>query len=323
MAKDFLVIGHRGSIGKKIENTIESLEEALGVDKANALEIDLCLTREGQVILWHDWDPNDKIAVARQAGLEKYNKDRPYPPLLPFLRKPTCELALETLKHHYSFVERNAEKREAPQIPVFEEFVRWAKNKETLKYVFLDIKIPVKNLNLVPTMMQHIHDVLRANTPMFKVDFLTPEKIILQKIKQCAPQYKNYCSLDIEIPPTIGIGLGIDALSHQFSTVQTAIDLKNHYASIGRSPFMYFIAVNNPDDFLYDSGEIFCKTVTEDVKLMNEHNGNPGAIPVEKLIGWTINEKDEMENLIRLGIHGIISDRPNVLYRTASDLGVL
>jgi hypothetical protein len=61
----------------------------------------------------------------------------------------------------------------------------------------------------------------------------------------------------------------------------------------------------------------------EDVKLMNEHNGSPGHIPIEKLIGWTINEDEEMENLIRLGIHGVMSDRPNLLYRKASSLGVV
>jgi glycerophosphoryl diester phosphodiesterase len=322
MAKDFLIIGHRGSTGKKIENTIESFEEALQVDKANALETDLCLTNDGQIILWHDWDPNEKIAIARELGLEKYNRYRPAPPFS-VLRKPTCELPMETIKNNYSFVQKATNKKEPFQIATFGEFVKWGKNQETLKYVFLDIKIPLENLNLVSTMMRQIRGVLDANAPMFKFIFLTPYKRILQEIKKCAPQYEKYCSLDVEIPPAVGIGPGGNAPCYRFSAVQAAIDCQNHYASIGRPPFMYFIAVNNPDDFLYDSSEIFCKTITEDVKLMNEHNENPGATLIEKLIGWTINEEDDMENLIRLGIHGIVSDRPNVLYRKADALGIV
>jgi hypothetical protein len=42
----------------------------------------------------------------------------------------------------------------------------------------------------------------------------------------------------------------------------------------------------------------------------------PGHIPIEKLIGWMMNEDDEMESLIRLGIHDRMSHRPNLLYRT-------
>jgi glycerophosphoryl diester phosphodiesterase len=320
--KDFLIIGHRGSVGKKIENTIESFEEALHRDQANALEMDLCLTKDGEVILWHDWDPNDKVALARQAGLEKYNKYRPYPPLLPFLRRPTCELDLETIKDHYSFVEKAVEKEESFKIPTFEEFVRWARGQEKLAYVFLDMKIPAKNLDLVPAMMGKISRVLDASAPKFKAVFLTPEKSILEEIKKYAPQKEKDCSLDVEIPPTLGIGIvGADHLSRQFSAVKKAIDQQNHYASIGRSPFMYFVALDNPDDFLYDSSEIYQKIIMYDVKLMDQHNASAVGIPVEKLIGWTINEAEEMERLIRMGMQGIVSDRPNLLFQVAAALG--
>jgi glycerophosphoryl diester phosphodiesterase len=37
---------------------------------------------------------------------------------------------------------------------------------------------------------------------------------------------------------------------------------------------------------------------------------------------WTINEEDEMRRLIRLGVNGLISDRPTLLKRVAMDEGV-
>src|ERR1041384_2142466 len=51
---DFLVIGHRGSAGYEVENTIPSMIRAMDLDSANALEIDLCMTADGAILLWHD-----------------------------------------------------------------------------------------------------------------------------------------------------------------------------------------------------------------------------------------------------------------------------
>ena len=50
-----LVIGHRGAAGLAKENTLSSLKKAqeLGVDM---IEIDVCLTRDGQIVLSHDWN---------------------------------------------------------------------------------------------------------------------------------------------------------------------------------------------------------------------------------------------------------------------------
>jgi glycerophosphoryl diester phosphodiesterase len=58
----FLVIGHRGSPAREIENTIQSLNRAVN-EGANALEIDLSMTKEGEVVLWHDWDPNETTSI--------------------------------------------------------------------------------------------------------------------------------------------------------------------------------------------------------------------------------------------------------------------
>src|SRR5687768_11171658 len=48
------VVGHRGSPSKKVENTIESFEEAVLVDGADVVETDLCVTKDGEVVCWHD-----------------------------------------------------------------------------------------------------------------------------------------------------------------------------------------------------------------------------------------------------------------------------
>src|SRR5688572_4203370 len=57
----FIVIGHRGAAGLEVENTIPSFQRALD-EGANAIELDFVMTKDGHVVVWHDWSPNDPIA---------------------------------------------------------------------------------------------------------------------------------------------------------------------------------------------------------------------------------------------------------------------
>ena len=66
--KEFLIIGHAGSPLKEMENTVKSFQTALD-EGANAIETDVCLTADGVLALWHDWDPNSTVANLRQMGL--------------------------------------------------------------------------------------------------------------------------------------------------------------------------------------------------------------------------------------------------------------
>jgi glycerophosphoryl diester phosphodiesterase len=63
----FLVCGHRSSPVNEPENTIPSLERALR-EGANSLEVDICVTKDKEVILWHDWNPDELVALIRENG---------------------------------------------------------------------------------------------------------------------------------------------------------------------------------------------------------------------------------------------------------------
>lgn len=62
--KPFLIIGHRGSPAGKVENTIPSFEKALS-ENANALEMDICLTKDKIPVIYHDWDPDSMVSILR------------------------------------------------------------------------------------------------------------------------------------------------------------------------------------------------------------------------------------------------------------------
>jgi glycerophosphoryl diester phosphodiesterase len=135
----FLVVVHRGACAAAVENTLESCERAVEIEGADAVEIDLCVTQDGQVVVWHDWDPDALVAVVRQAEAEPYVLCRPVVPLAGHpLRWPVCDLTLAELRAHYGYAVISQDQTVPARLPVLEEVVRWARTKPQLKVVFLD-----------------------------------------------------------------------------------------------------------------------------------------------------------------------------------------
>src|SRR5205085_2395199 len=100
---ELLVIGHRGDAAKEVENTIPSMQRAIA-DGANAVEIDLSLTKDGVVVLWHDWDPDSSIALGRQTKIEAHQHAHPdVPKKGDAMRRFVDELTLAELREHYEY----------------------------------------------------------------------------------------------------------------------------------------------------------------------------------------------------------------------------
>ena len=66
----FSVIARRGSTTKFPENTLPALQEALDVDGANAIEVDLSLTRDGKVVLLQDRGTNNSVNIRNSSFQE-------------------------------------------------------------------------------------------------------------------------------------------------------------------------------------------------------------------------------------------------------------
>jgi glycerophosphoryl diester phosphodiesterase len=138
---EFLVIGHRGAPNVQAENTIASLDTALTLG-ANAVEIDLCVTLDGQVVLWHDRDPGETVAIARQEGFEGLAWN-PYVPFSgdPF-RLPIDQLAYADFVGTHGYVKVGETERD-PNAPIatLAQALAWAKRASGLRAIFLDIKV--------------------------------------------------------------------------------------------------------------------------------------------------------------------------------------
>jgi len=287
----FLVVGHRGAGATAAENTLESCERAVESEGANAVEIDLCVTQDGQVVAWHDWDPDALVAVARQAEAEPYVLCRPVvPPAGHPLRRPVCELTLAELRAHYGYAVVGQAQTIPARLPVLEEVVRWARTKPQLKAVFLDCKVPPARKELITVVAATLRREVEREPVGARFVFLTPYPevfAVMQAVVAAAGR-----AFDVEIPA------GFFPAHAQLSTVARARAAGNAWASLGR-PF-----------FTVGGWWIFQKTVRADLERMRAARGTTPPVPPDAYVCWTINRTPEMGYLMRLGVSGILTDFP-------------
>jgi len=176
-AETFWVVGHRGNAVKAVGNTVPACDFALNVLQADAVEIDLCFTKDKEIILWHDWDPDSLISLARQMGLEAGVRYRPFVPQTRIWRKPVSRLTLREMREHYGYTKkRGRPEKTDSRIATLTEFFTWAVNQPRLQAVFLDVKIPLSEKHLALPFVQTVAKLLRQFNPSFEIIFLSPEK---------------------------------------------------------------------------------------------------------------------------------------------------
>jgi glycerophosphoryl diester phosphodiesterase len=288
---EFYIVGHRGACAYEIENTISSFQKALNLG-ANALEMDLCLTRDEQIILWHDWDPDDSIALPRQMGLEPITK---YIPRIPDIgseyRKKISKLTREEHLRTHGWKSRDGYSLDEYKINTLSEMFEWAKDKQQLKLVFFDIKCPSDELYSAKIMAIKISNFVKMYKPHYKVVLMCPREDVLREMKIFYSDAE--CTRDVELP--LGVVFDYD----KYSAIIKAKQFGYKWASIGRA----VVGQLAP-------WETYKEIIENDVKKKDGTN--------IKLVGWTIKDKKEMEYLIKMGIDGLVVDYPDVLSKVLS-----
>lgn len=302
--REFLVIGHRGSPVCEVENTLASLERAVMNDGVNALEIDLSMLADHEIVLWHDWDPTDYISAARDRGLET---DVLFAPRLPKNKKycrPLHELTYPEFISNFGYKEKAPNgKPVGALIPTFEEVLAWLKTKPQVRYVCWDLKIPKRQGWIVPRMMSKIYTLLDEYQPHYRSVFLTPYIPIMQAMEHHCP-HPNYM-LDVEPPP------GIILEPCKFTSSKMAIQFNNAFCD-----------TIHPKAFTIGPWTTFKRVINCDVQTKKKFNATNPAVPIQKIVGATINRREEMEALIGIGIDGLMSDDPALLRKVADELGM-
>lgn len=300
---EFLVVGHRGAPASAPENTLASFDRALA-EGANAIETDFCVTKDGQVVVWHDWDPDELVAFARAAGAEFDVAYRPVsPPEGDPMRRPVHELTLAELRAHYGLAPMKGDVTTPVHLPVLDEVVAWAAAQGgRLKCVLVDIKIPAAHKACAKTLLDALEAAIGRHRPSCRFLLMTPVLSVLQALRELAPARSR--TFDVEIKP--GFAPDADDVDPRFapySAVRWAVRQGNDHASIGRPRFTL------------GGWPLYKHTVRRDlgeIALKAKHPRHPAP---DHLLCWTLNRPRERRWLLRLGVHGILTDFPADLRR--------
>ncbi len=269
----FLIIGHRGSPGREIENTINSFDRAMR-EGANALEIDLSMTADGAIVLWHDWDPNDTVAILRESGFEPFVRYKPHPPALgKESRRKLSSMDLKEFRENFDYKLRHSNNSESvgAYIPTLRDFFEWSKGQENLHYVFFDIKCPASDCDLSVNIMERIQELMEEYKPRFRAVMETAIVSVYEKMKSNMNGFD--CSLDIEAPA----GIILDPT--EYSSVSTAIINGNRFA-IAMRPRKITIA----------NWTTYRRIIRHDIKLRKNYNLNNPNKKIYSLICATVNK---------------------------------
>jgi glycerophosphoryl diester phosphodiesterase len=294
----FVVVGHRGADSKAVENTLHSMDRAIA-DGATGVETDLSLTRDGVVVLWHDWDPDTLIALARQLGAEGHTMYRPSVPAIGNdKRRPVDELTLAELRAHYGYATQDGGKAVKAVIPTFQEFVDWAAAQKKLSYVLLDIKVPEKKVRLTDTLIRKMEAILHAAHPRFRYVYMSPYPAVWKAIGGRV----QTDGLSFDVDPGL---VGLDATDCDDASSHRALLRGGGYAT-----------TVHPAGFGHEDWKTFKTLLSCDVEARDTTRGS-----IPKVFAATVDQADKMQCLLDMGVDGVLTDDPALLARVAKTEG--
>lgn len=285
--------GHRGARGLRPENTLAAFEAALdlGVD---VLELDLHLSADDQVVVWHD--PSISSAKCRIPDGSELPDPRALPPGAPALRvrnlsadqlaRYRCDLNPDRAR----FPEQRAEPGELAG--------------DRLGLVTLDVLL---------TFVESY-----ANSPL---------KSEAQRRRAASVGFNVETKREVGDPTAIGDGF--DGVHAGLLELETLRILSRHHVR-GRTIIQSFdprslwaVHAEDPSlplavltEELPDMASLASSGATiwsPDHGLVDKASMDAAHRAGLKVIPWTVNEVDEVARLVALGVDGIITDRPDLV----------
>jgi glycerophosphoryl diester phosphodiesterase len=285
-----LPIAHRGAARKAPENTIPAFRKAIEQGAAG-IETDVCMTRDGHFILFHDARPDGKIALVRQTVGE--GSDFPWSPdvadIGSRLREPISELDLAEVLRNYGY-RRNGHglldlfrRNERPEIglALLDDLLAWAAKSPRLSIVLLDLKLEGSQTDAAVALHRKIAGLVRRGGLPSSLSF-------------------HFLSVHAEI---------VEALARE--------NRRGAPGGLRVSPdFEYpgvldFVRRTGVRDVSMGCGQRAWADFRDELTAVLEAR-NRGEL--DSVIAWTIDDGRELEDLASRGVDGIVTnDVPKLL----------
>jgi len=297
-AKKIDIIGHRGAAGLVPENTLSAFQRAceIGVD---AIELDVLLTADGNIIVHHDYALKPEIARTPQG--KWLDRGSPTIKKLTLAKLKTYDVG--RLKPGTRYSRRYLEQQpvDGERIPTLGEVISLLETKcDPTTQLWVEIKTNPEKPNFTPapeTVANAVVQLLNKRDFAGRVRILSFDWRSLAQIQKIAPDIATvYLSLEGRSLNNIKPG------------------------QPGASPWMAGLDI---DDF---SGSIpqavkaaggrywapYYKHLTRG--LLNDAHG----LGIQVFV-WTPDKRSDMVRLIEMGVDGIITNRPDILRSIVSE----
>ena len=289
---NFDIQGHRGARGLAPENTLEGFEVALH-SGVSTLELDICMTSDGQVVVVHN--PHLEPKLTRDPNGKWLTKTGPAINSLTFNQLRAFDVGRLNPKLEYSKRFPKQTSMDGATIPALSEVFELVKNLGAEEIQF---NIEMKSSPLQPNLSPCPEDFVSSVTEIIKTYKLKSSAVIQSfdwRLLQIAQKVSP------EIPTSY-----LTAQQSWFDTI--------HGGTMGISPWLAGFNINDYSGSIVETikaagGQVWAPFFREvDLSKVKLAHANNLLVKV-----WTVNEFHDMLSLIDMGVDGIITDYPDVL----------
>ncbi len=273
------IIAHRGAPRNAAENTIRSFEVSAAFG-ANALETDVVMTEDEELVLWHDRDPDTLVTTIRRLGLEGNLHSPLLPPRGSTFRRPVEELTLAELREHYGY--QGPDGALDPDAPIahFDELLTWTESSDSMDAIYLDCKFESTNIRAAEKLFEAVlafQEASGTNTRFYLLS-VYPE-IIRAWQAVSAGRERNDIRLVLDVE---GFGALEQTLELGLRDISTGLIITEGYTDFRRELVEIIEA--------RERGEIDSVTV------------------------WTFNTEWQLAELLYYSVDGIMTDESSILF---------
>ena len=338
--REIFNIGHRGAPYHFPENTIAGFQKAIDLG-ANALEFDLCLTKDNNVVVFHDSQP---VAISLERdrrivepypyelvspSFESRNKVRffswseftngaykeaGYKTMTSYNQLDIVNLTVAEVKKYYKYAGVNGVIYEIPTLEEFLDFV--VLNNEKLRLLFFDIKQPnLKNdETLIALLGRNIGLILKKYPQLPEHLVVCSPKINLLKQlrKSILEAGEMRCKFAYDAAGGVGAVIA-DKASGFFSGFSNPIKwLANLFTPKIDNPLKVALEMGNK---VVSIGSLFRPSSEKEIRDSTYERDYNSSNNVEIVLHWTLNEPKQLIESLNYGVNGIVTDRPDELSR--------
>jgi glycerophosphoryl diester phosphodiesterase len=298
-AMAFDIEAHRGGRALRPENTLQSFANALsmGVD---TLELDIGVTKDGAIVVSHERGLNPDLARSADGVYVA-------PPGIPFVRLSLAEVKkydVGQIRPGSAYAAQFPEQRAVPGTPIptlIEVMDLVRKSGDGHVRLNIETKIDPGHPEESPDPEHFVTlllDLLQAQKFTDRVMVQSFDWRTLQLVQKLAPAIPTvYLTQQKGLAPTVFTDRASDWTAG-FNPAEHGKSIPGTIKAAGGAIWSPFF------------GDVDPALISESHKL--------GL----SVVVWTVNKPEDMARMIDMGVDGIISDRPDLLRRAASEKGI-